>query len=749
MKYLSISLITIITLLLASVPSYGQEPNLIVNHVATLESADQVKLQVYFTPVEQTGRPAIELNLDETGSVQLLGEGMGIAEAKVHKPNEPIYITLLLDASGSMAPLMAQVQAAAISSLEHAPANAYFAVIQFNDVPPTAELRLPRDFTADRNLVAKDIRDVQAEAGAPTCLYNATDKAIEMLRKTMKPEQRGAVILFTDGRDQRQDPTQPCSNRTLEDVTYSAVGVAGIDIPVHTIGLCTDDSCSNLDQTALSNLAKGTIGFVAIGNQTNLSSMFEQIMAGLNSQWLATATVYPRKGRNDAVLKVRTSDQNPLEFTTSFAFNSTIDTLTLPPPVKGGISSVKETPTADGFSYEFSISATSANLSSIKYLAVEIVDAGNQRVYEKLFKTPEVDERDEFTQLISVDDSILKPGEYAIRLWALDLNRKPILTQEGEEFVESPYIRKAPPSTQVPTFEIGSVKADLTTNELVIPLYNIEKDVDLFYQLDFEGPGITPENSIKREWLKGEEIRVPLPNAMRNLAQLTEFKVYVTLSRNDEAISSEPQVKPFNIEPITPPSLLDQIREWVQKNWMWLLFILSFALMIFLWQMIKKRRQERENAKIVRPERNPPTQVATTGEATTTRRLPPTTGGTAKQITPHLLLQTCEGGSQTKPLEQELSHFPCVLGRNEKLIHGRLTPLGKRYYLNLLGDAKISRLHVEIRLQGGQFYVTDLKSRNKTKLNGQYLEPETPMQINGLSELQIGPDTRLEIHTFL
>lgn len=738
---------------LSTLPISAQTLNLILNHLKTAEATDQVTLDLYFTPVEPSGRPFTD-QLDTSGSVQLLGEGSVPIPATVQKPHEPIYITFLLDTSGSMAPLMSQVQTAAIAALEETPPNAHFAVIQFNDVPLDSALGLTRDFTTDRNLIEKDIRDAQATSGAPTCLYNATDKAIELLRKRMQPQERGAIILFTDGRDERANGSI-CSNRTIDDVLYSAVGAQGIDIPVHTIGLCTDNGCGNLDRAALTTLAKETTGFSAIGSEANLNTMFQQIMAGLNSQWMATATVYPRRGKNDAVLKVRTGGQAPFEFTTTFIFDSTIDTRRPAPPA---VATIDKFGATNATSYEFSVSVNSADPNSIEKVIVQTYSEQNTIADEKELTLADL------ARPLQLNATRFTDGEYTIQVKAVDLQHNfiPNLNDEGEfVLAEWDFTYQAPPEVQAPIFTIRTVD----------PLYHEERQAELAINIDVpsdQGADLIYEGFIRvkdgggsagkldRDLLKGTEIVVPLPAIMLNQVTPIEYTLHLTLRRGNEGESAE-QTYDFTIEPARQPGRVARFGQWVRIHASWLLFIISTALALLFWRIIKKRRELELAEQIVHPERNEPTIADVTFEPIPIKRndsrqegRPNGTviAGDERSIAPRLLVQTVRNQSQTQPMEQELRHFPCVVGRNDKLAHGQVTPMGKRFYLNLLGDAKISGKHLEIQLQGGQFYVVDLESRNKTKLNGQLLTIETPIVVDALSELQLGPDTRLEIQPF-
>ncbi|HEY2158279.1 MAG TPA: FHA domain-containing protein, partial [Isosphaeraceae bacterium] len=55
----------------------------------------------------------------------------------------------------------------------------------------------------------------------------------------------------------------------------------------------------------------------------------------------------------------------------------------------------------------------------------------------------------------------------------------------------------------------------------------------------------------------------------------------------------------------------------------------------------------------------------------------------------------------------------------------------------ILDSTGVSRRHAELRRQGEGFAVVDLGSRNKTKLNGRVLDPETPYPVAANDRIEI------------
>jgi pSer/pThr/pTyr-binding forkhead associated (FHA) protein len=80
--------------------------------------------------------------------------------------------------------------------------------------------------------------------------------------------------------------------------------------------------------------------------------------------------------------------------------------------------------------------------------------------------------------------------------------------------------------------------------------------------------------------------------------------------------------------------------------------------------------------------------------------------------------------------------------RRNFAISGRSTTLGRQSDNDIaLADPKVSRHHARVDFEDGQFVLTDLRSRNGTRLNGITLEQPRPMHEGdvigiGLQELR-------------
>ena len=271
--------------------------------VVSQPGAEWLGLDVYFVGTDAQGRPILQPNLGEA-TIQVNSGASAPVAASVGVPQSDIYVTVLLDISGSMQNVIGKVREAALSASMNLPENAKVSVITFDD-----RLRSITDFTDDLSEVQNRIQRVQAKPGGATCLFDAVWDAIDRLDLVvMRPQDRRALILFTDGQDQMSaDSSDPCSIHTFNDVVQKAQQQPAT--PIHTIGLC-GANCSNINSKELREMADSTLGFSAIGGQTELSAMFQTIMDGLNAQLMARAAVSPQQGLGEALLAIKSRNKD-------------------------------------------------------------------------------------------------------------------------------------------------------------------------------------------------------------------------------------------------------------------------------------------------------------------------------------------------------------------------------------------------------------------------------------------------------
>jgi len=357
---------------------------------------------VYFVAVDGAGKPIQHPDIN-SASIQVIGGSQ--ASATVGDPDSDINIVMLMDTSGSMANVIGSVREAALSSLESMPPNARVSVVSFNEQATTKT-----DFTNDLQGVADAIRRVEVEQRG-TCLYDSVWNAIDQLAQvTQRPQDRRAIILFTDGRDQRSAAnSDPCSIHTYNDIVNKARTTP--TTPLHTIGLCSG-SCGNLNVDEMQGMAQNTGGFSALGDETNLSTMFREIMEGLNSQQVAHANVYARQGENQGVLTLASRDEVEVS-SAPFVFVSDRDYTAPPPAPEVRVPGL--TYDAKANSYQLSLAIANPQQVVKLVLSLEETDGGKTVFSEEL----NLDGRE--TMQTDFPATSLTPGEnYTLFIRAVD-----------------------------------------------------------------------------------------------------------------------------------------------------------------------------------------------------------------------------------------------------------------------------------------------------------------------------------------
>ncbi|MBN1563452.1 MAG: VWA domain-containing protein, partial [Anaerolineae bacterium] len=305
--YFLISLVVIGALALPAISlAQGSTPTqLIINYPEVTDTGDALQVGLYFTITDNAGRVVPNAGV-QTARI-LLDDGGRDDQAQVEQPTTPFFITLVLDASGSMGGAADAMRQAAIQAVNDAPAEARFAVIRFNEA-----IDLVQTFTEDRNRAINAIGEIQPVNRSGTCLYDAAYEAIDLMDEA--PSGRRAIILFTDGKDE-VITGDPCSEHDLNDVIELA-NRTDRRVPIHTIGLSTQEQ--NINAAELRSIATQTGGVSAIGEQQDLANLFAQIMDALKSQWLARGSFYPAAGVRTATLTVTLTDGTIVTAVTPF-----------------------------------------------------------------------------------------------------------------------------------------------------------------------------------------------------------------------------------------------------------------------------------------------------------------------------------------------------------------------------------------------------------------------------------------------
>ncbi|MHB8750413.1 MAG: VWA domain-containing protein, partial [Aggregatilineales bacterium] len=384
-----------------------------INYPETVETADgkAIGLNLYFTIIDSNGKAVPNAQIK---SAQIVLDTASYP-AQVSQATTPIYIVLAVDASGHMFPFATPLKAAVRDALSKPPKNSQFELITFAESSTVVET-----FVSDANRIINDVTNLHIPTiSQATCLYDVAYESVQNLAQAGTSGRR-AMILFTDGRDETLNSPKPCSQHTMADVVDLATR-DNTHVPINTVGF----KDSTVDIANLRLLAQQTGGLAVVGDATTLTQSFDQIMQGISSQLVASATVYPTQGAHDAILRVTLVDGSVLElasppghFTTSknYVLTPTADTtgaLIVPTPIPPSVSidSVATDPATGDFL---------VNLSVQGEQSISRYEFGLQNVTTGLVAEQPSSQQPPLQQPIRFSVSDLKTGDYVIVVRAYD-----------------------------------------------------------------------------------------------------------------------------------------------------------------------------------------------------------------------------------------------------------------------------------------------------------------------------------------
>lgn len=707
-KVLYIGIIFAVTLTLPF-EVVAQNPNFdikILNVVATPKD-DQLGLDVYFTVTRGNNEPLIGANID-MATIELLDQTDPSVEATVADPQTPFYVVLLLDASGSMQNVMPQLREAALASLENVPPTARFQVIPFSDLPRP---KLP-DFLADTPRVARMIEGVNAIPGGVTCLYDSIFYSIDQLEKAATTRQeRKAVIAFTDGVDETQTGER-CSVYEYDDVLTKARSQGNSLTPVHTIGLCSNASCRNINKRELQNLAFESGGFHASGEANQLGDLFRVIMDGLNAQKVASTDLYVCEGRHRAVLTVKLRDvAAPITMPFDFTSPECYERPAAPPGIN--IQSVDYDEAED--SYLIIVGVTNpqeAGLVSLKVLSEAGID-----VWQRTSSDPQ--------ELIPFELSgaeLTTNETYSIIAQVFDHDSREVLDEDGEAVIAERELVHNPREAPLPRVTIRSVTPDYQTDLLKIVL-EVDNATEFdnqafYYQFSLNKGGNELAQFDRELYQKQLNLAEALPDILKAATTEVEYLLYMDLSTNE---GLKIPIEPFEFNASIPP----QPTFWER----WGLYIMGIsglgALFIVGWLVASALSKKSEATEFYDPKRPPMTDTYDVDI------LSQTSTSVSKERTLRIeLLPLKDNPAIGQPMR--VYHPPCTIGREDCDI--------------TIGLKAISREHCKIDKQNDQYFIQDLDSKNNTYLNEQVLSPHVPKALEpGITVVRLGKNVRLKI----
>ena len=245
----------------------------VIHYVEGAPSDEKIAYDVtaYVSVADSTGNPIKDLAADaftlaeDSQQVTVLSADLA--------PDAPINLVLLLDTSGSMNGAGIEAAKSAASNFIAGLGNDdRVAVVTFDN-----DTKTRIDFTTDHRAARDELELVDATRGAGTCLFDAAYQAVQMTATV--PSGRRAVVLFTDGVDEKADGGT-CSIHTADDVIRLATE-GGTRTPLYTLGMG-----GKVDQQSLQRLAQDTGGrFFYSPTTTQLDAIFIRLSDTLRSQY--------------------------------------------------------------------------------------------------------------------------------------------------------------------------------------------------------------------------------------------------------------------------------------------------------------------------------------------------------------------------------------------------------------------------------------------------------------------------------
>ncbi|MEE4193640.1 MAG: FHA domain-containing protein [Anaerolineae bacterium] len=732
-----------------------------INLISTYEAEDAMTLKLYFNLYDPaTGTPFTVLKVKDA-QMTLLKTNF-VSPVEIKEPDLPIYVTMVLDASGSMAASASKLQEAAKLALNNPPDDSLFAIVQFDE-----EIKLLQDFTENISAINFAI-DAYKTSINGTCLYDAAYTAVEA--QANAPAGRRAVILFTDGTDEKRDGTQ-CSQKSYQELIALAMEM---QVPIHTIGLSS--TANKLNEVELRSMASSTGGYSAIANQDALDEAFANIMTALKAQWMAEAIMYPKDGTNEAVFTMTLEDNTTLN--TAFSFESNSDYPGPPSPVTFRFDGLQMVP--DGESYDLQVSLTSPELVGYIKVALWDSDAGS-KVTEYIFEDPA-----SFNTFNIPTDAMNPNRKYEFRIMVISEadNTAFVLSRDNQDNETTEYVHSFTfdPSATLPGVSVLSISQDgsdmilrvATTNADRIAAYDgwlVSKDTNIQ----------VPNSAFRFEGSDADDGILVIPTRQSRLKSGAYSVVLRALDSGNQVLSS------VTIDEVTftAPGLIERIGFAFITEPLFLGIVAGVILLVVVFLVLTSRRQKSLSGTPVMqgqlgkkmkgkkpadglqalavdepvfqqtpsqqpvsyspPPASTPTPAAVPVRQPSSRPVPDTI---AEDNSPTIIPGAGGGATLTdfevsaakrpyltglagpKTGTWEVTTFPYLIGRNQGAL--------------MLAESSISRQHAQITKDGsGNYYLTDLGSSNGTLVDSVKLSPGQPILLKDQVVIKLGTKVSL------
>ncbi|HEX8597823.1 MAG TPA: VWA domain-containing protein [Chloroflexia bacterium] len=728
------------------------EPQAKVIHTVATNAADSLELRTLFTIFDANGFPIPkdDIQVDPHGQVQLLGTTSVPVDATIEAATTPLKIALLIDISGSMNPYIAQVKEAAIKFVQQVPPNAEIAVFSFSE-----DFLQVQEFTdkSKVDLVVNAIQDLSTMTPytGDTCVYKAAFKALNSINAsaTEHPEERRAIVLFTDGKDKEMGG-QNCGDMEESNVITEANLTDRLPIQIHTIGLCKDQQCSNIEKDKLDSLATSTYGFTESGQVGELDRVFTTILSGLDSQWIATANILPPAGENQ---------QASLTFSAVIRGNATRLHL-ITDPFKSDRDYRVPQAMVELMGRTFNIEENVYNLTlrvtnpeEVGQIVVDAWDESGGSIVSQTIITQEIKSE----MLIAQKTEDFKVGSsYCSRVVAKSTSQVPIKNDKGDEILGQICGNYQPKEKDPLDFEIKSVDVKGDTKALEIQLHNIRGSTEesLIYH-GYLNQGSRPVQDIKRGFLQDSLITVPLPDEelerIRKGGGTLEYTLVLTI-QEEGAESGPTKTSHLKLTPPRPVDFLEGVWQALQTPYILAgisIMVLTVISLLGILAVRARRKpdlprplQNPANHTIIKAGQlgNPPADLPEPGlngggfSAGSGAVIPnPAPTVISPQVQVRIRIVRTPGYSEESEKEKVIEHFPCVLGRHPEA------------GFVVAHDKTVSAWHAELTLRGSDVVITDCRSVNGTRVGPVRLHPGGSSVLGRHNEIGLGRTTELEI----
>lgn len=746
-KFLKSILFLFIVILLAfqSIPfALGQTVGVIrINWIQTVELDDSMGLKLYFNLYETASGLPFTHPRPTSAQITLVNTGY-TSPAIIQAPDLPIYITLLLDASSTMMGNAQHLRDAAKISLSNPPDNAHFGVVQFNE-----QINLLQDFTQTLPLVSFAI-DQYSPSNQGTCLYDAVYLSVEALADA--PVGRRAVILFTDGIDQKLDGST-CSQQSYQDLVTKALE---LDVPIHTIGLLREEG--NINEPELQNMAGTTGGYSAFTALNDLPDAFTKIMDAMKTQLMVEATIYPERDQNQAVLTLILEDGSSLN--TAFFVESQTSYPGPPSPVTlrlDGLQLIAETQ-----NYDLQMAVSMPEL--VSYVKVALWDKGSgSKVTDLIFNDP-VD----FNQFSIPTELLSADRDYELRISAIsrDDNTPFVLAvdRQGQQTYELIHEFSFDPSGIFPSIYIDSVTQTGSSLFLNVSLFNPQ--LINSYEGWLVDKATNTQVSDSRFLLAADAAddgQIELPTREMRLPTGTYMVVLRVLNDQNQVLMTAQ----FDELTFVAPGLFQRVGAALIAMPIFIVLIVGMVMALVLFLMINASRQKNISSTPVikdqlgKEKNKPPTSHGLQAIASDEPYLAKDKGNLpAEQSKPvskkssstqdaTLLFEEQDLSDRTVIFENPLVNSQLTITKGSPSVTCEITKspfiVGRKDVDMVFNAASVSRHHIEIVFDGKQnYFITDLNSSNGTRLNGQRIKSGQAVPLPDGALIELGPEVALK-----